>query len=80
MEVSAPLQLIRPHTYGGKDSSSTALKKVPGLQDEATRAWNFATALYYKAGGFPWRTRRLEGDFATCFVGIAFLSLPTANG
>jgi hypothetical protein len=72
MEVSVPLQLIRPHTYGGKDSSSAALKKVPGLQDEATRAWNFVTALYYKAGGFPWRTPRLEGDFATCFVGIAF--------
>ena len=25
------------------------------LQDEATRAWNFHTALYYKAGGTPWR-------------------------
>ncbi|MEU9156236.1 hypothetical protein AB0D59_38245 [Streptomyces sp. NPDC048417] len=27
-------------------------------QDEASRAWNFHVALYYKAGGAPWRFLR----------------------
>lgn len=41
-------------------------------QDEATRAWNLHTALYYKSGGVPWRLPRRDSDLATCYVGIAF--------
>jgi hypothetical protein len=41
-----------------------------------TRAWNFFSALYYKAGGFPWRIPRRETDYQTCFIGIAFLQSP----
>jgi hypothetical protein len=40
------------------------------VQDEATRAWNFWTALYYKAGGIPWRAAGLAQG--TCFVGVGF--------
>lgn len=39
-------------------------------QDAATRAWNFAVGLYYKAGGVPWRLPPSGPD--TCFVGISF--------
>lgn len=39
-------------------------------QDPATRAWNFAVGLYYKAGGVPWRLPSNGPD--TCFVGISF--------
>lgn len=39
-------------------------------QDPATRAWNFAVGLYYKAGGVPWRLPPTGPD--TCFVGISF--------
>ena len=47
--------------------------RIPGpLQDEATRAWNIHAALYYKAGGVPWRLLRSAADLATCFVGISF--------
>ena len=42
------------------------------LQDEATRAWNIHTALYYKAGGTPWRLLRSPSELMTCFVGISF--------
>jgi hypothetical protein len=42
------------------------------LQDNATRAWNFHTALYYKAGGAPWRLLRDETDLTCCFVGVSF--------
>lgn len=39
-------------------------------QDAATRAWNFAVGLYYKAGGVPWRLPPAGPD--TCFVGVSF--------
>ncbi|NUQ62197.1 MAG: hypothetical protein HUU20_06900 [Pirellulales bacterium] len=39
-------------------------------EDPATTAWNFFTALYYKAGNVPWRLR--FGTQQTCFVGITF--------
>jgi hypothetical protein len=41
-----------------------------GVQDAGTRAWNFCTALYYKAGGLPWRAAGLAPD--TCYIGISF--------
>jgi hypothetical protein len=41
------------------------------VQDPATRAWNFHTALYYKAGGIPWRLIR-DADSETCFIGASF--------
>lgn len=39
-------------------------------QDPATKAWNFFTALYHKAGGHPWRLAL--GQPSTCYVGISF--------
>jgi hypothetical protein len=42
------------------------------IQDEATRAWNLFTALYYKAGGKPWRLVRDPSELTTCYVGVAF--------
>jgi hypothetical protein len=41
-----------------------------GVEDDATRAWNFCTALYYKATGIPWRITGLAKN--TCYVGISF--------
>jgi hypothetical protein len=71
MRLNRPIQLVRPQTYGGKASKA---KHDEGrvLQDEATRAWNFHTALYYKAGGIPWRMIRDPAGYTTCFVGISF--------
>ena len=45
------------------------------LQDQATRAWN-QTALYYKAGGTPWRMPRHSTDLPTCYVGVSFYRTP----
>lgn len=39
-------------------------------EDEATRAWNLWTGLYYKAGGVPWRVAGL--DPSACYVGLSF--------
>lgn len=46
------------------------LEGGPTVEDDATRAWNFWTGIYYKAGGIPWRVTGLERG--TCYVGIAF--------
>jgi len=71
MGLKKPIQLVRPHTYGGR-AKKTRRGDSRSLQDEATRAWNFHTAMYYKAGGVPWRMVRDSSDFTTCYVGINF--------
>ena len=78
MKAGKPVQLIRPSTY---DPTKRRLEqdersKLASLQDEATRAWNFHTALYYKAGGFPYRVPRPETSFPTCFIGVTFYVSP----
>lgn len=74
MRLSVPIQMVRPKTYAGKQQARRRGKKVLSLplQDEATRAWNIHTALYYKAGGIPWRLLRDASELTTCFVGISF--------
>jgi len=65
-----PLQIVRSETWTGKRRSGS--KRPRPLQDEATRAWNLHAALYYKAGGTPWRLKRQSTDLDTCFVGVSF--------
>lgn len=74
MKFAKPLQVVRPSTYDEdkRRRETDRHARSRSLQDEATRAWNFLTALYYKAGGFPWRMIRKESDPDTCFVGISF--------
>jgi hypothetical protein len=77
LSLGKPLQLARPQTFGVKVASlQKDMGARAGNQDPATRAWNFFSALYYKAGGFPWRIPRVETDYQTCFIGIAFLQSP----
>jgi hypothetical protein len=68
MDSHIPIQIVTPGLFeeGRK-----------GQQDPATRAWNLSVALFYKAGGIPWR---VETDIEqTCFVGIAFHHLRTTK-
>jgi hypothetical protein len=62
MYLGIPLQLLREHT----------ITHTKGLQDHAVRAWNFCTALYYKANGTPWRLVSDPNLPQTCFVGVGF--------
>jgi len=55
-----PIQIIRQKT----------LEEKREIQEPATRAWNFCTAQYYKAGGIPWVPANLQRD--TCYIGISF--------
>ncbi len=64
MRWGVPVQIVQPATVGGKRAAGRQ------LQEKATRAWNFCTALYYKAEGVPWRPLAFEQE--ACFVGIDF--------
>lgn len=59
MEIGIPTQLVWETSLAGI-----------GVQDDATRAWNFWTAMYYKAGNVPWRAAGIARG--TCFVGVSF--------
>jgi hypothetical protein len=67
MQFGIPTQLVWPRTLRLSGTQDTGLPKT---QDIATRAWNFTTALYHKAGGSPWRLAELEPG--VCFVGVSF--------
>lgn len=70
MRYSRPIQIIRRSTWDPTFKLPGADR--PRLQDEATRAWNLHTALYYKAGGVPWRLPRGATDLTSCYVGVTF--------
>jgi len=64
MHLGKPLQLLR---------ADSLVSGSNGQQDDATKAWNLATALYYKAGATnPWRLKKAEGNSLSCALGIAF--------
>lgn len=74
MDLGVPIQLLLPSTY---DESKHRRQKrrsdrIRRLQDEATRAWNIYIALYYKAGGVPWRIAGNTSDLTSCYVGVSF--------
>lgn len=63
MGLSRPIQLIREHS----------LEPARDQQDEATKAWNFCTALYYKSGQtVPWKMVTDPAKRSVCAVGISF--------
>lgn len=64
LKKARPLQLLRELSLSFQDKSQ---------QDEATKAWNFCTALYYKASEtVPWKLVNNVNRPAVCFVGIGF--------
>ena len=65
LHLNCPIQLARESTFE---------PATPGQQDDATKAWNFWTALYYKSGPkVPWKVPQYEGSVASsCAIGLAF--------
>lgn len=68
MKFGMPTQLVWPRTLELVARTVTAGERQ--VQDIATRGWNLLTALYYKAGGSPWRLAQV--DPGVCFVGVSF--------
>jgi hypothetical protein len=81
MSIGVPLQFVLPATYDAAlaRKQTTATGKPRSQQDEATKAWNIHTALYYKAGGFPWSLVRDPHDLDSCFIGISFYFETSGN-
>lgn len=81
MAAGRPIQIVRPETYDPEQRKR--VKRDPSrtrqLQDEATIAWNFHTALYYKAGGTPWRLVRDLSQLTACHVGISLYKMLDAS-
>jgi hypothetical protein len=65
MEAKLPIQLVTDALWMDQR----------GSEDPATRAWNLSVALFYKAGGIPWRADMRVDE--ACFVGISFHHLRT---
>lgn len=64
MHLGRPLQLVRAVSLESNRQ---------GQQDDATKAWNFCTALYYKSGPtIPWKLVQDDSRPLSCAVGIAF--------
>lgn len=80
IQLARPVQVVRPAIYGAGvrrfTRDGTAVRE---MQDEATRAWNFFCALYYKGGGIPWRLARESTDLMTCYMGISFYHDPASE-
>lgn len=77
LRYTQPIQIIRRSTWDPTFKEPKDAEWRP-RQDEATSAWNLHTALYYKAGGVPWRLPRDPRDLASCYVGVSFYS--TSDG
>jgi len=67
MRFGLSTRLVWPRTL---ELVPRAAAREHRVQDVATRAWTLLTALYYKAGGSPWRLAQI--DTAVCFVGVSF--------
>ena len=65
MHLAVPIQLVREISFEAV---------VKEQQDEATKAWNFCTALYYKANRqtVPWKLVTDINKPTACFIGISF--------
>lgn len=64
MHLGKPTQLV---------ISKSLDPNAPGRQDDATKAWNFSTALYYKANQtVPWKLISNINRPSVCYVGIGF--------
>lgn len=63
-----PIQILRESTMD--EVLNYEKGKRSKRQNPASFAWNFSTALFYKANGKPWRLAKLRED--TCYVGISF--------
>lgn len=64
MFLGRPIQIVREHSLG---------LDVADQQDDATKAWNFCTALYYKSGQtIPWKMVADKNRPSVCALGISF--------
>lgn len=67
MEFDIPVQIVRESTLRLSNENPLGQRTLTALSD---RMWNMATALYYKAGGKPWKLHGAREG--VCYIGLAF--------
>lgn len=68
MELEVPIQIVRESTLKlGEVEQRFGVRHLTPLSD---RAWNLATAFYYKSGGKPWKLSGVREG--VCYVGVSF--------
>lgn len=67
MQYGIPVQIIQESTLTLDDGVSSHTRRLTWLCD---RAWNLSVALYYKAGGKPWRLHSARDG--VCYIGLAY--------
>ena len=70
LETEAITQIVRETTITPFDFLNRLGKPARRIQDEATIAWNLATAIYYKAGEKPWTLA--DSREGVCYIGLVF--------
>lgn len=65
MHLNKPLQIIK---------EATLESNVKEQHDDATKAWNMCTAIYYKSSpsAIPWKLIKNDNKPSSCFIGISF--------
>ena len=74
MRYDIPIQIIRESTLKLSDEKAFGERGLTRLSD---RMWNLGTALYYKAGGRPWKLHSAREG--VCYIGIAFRRASEGN-
>jgi hypothetical protein len=59
------------------DASAPAQSVNRKMQDRASVAWNLATAIFFKAGGRPWRVASARAG--VCYIGLIFKRDPNSR-
>lgn len=67
MLLRMPLQIIRDSTLRPEDFNEFGKRGLTPLSD---RAWNLSLALFYKAGGKPWKLATAREG--VCYVGLVY--------
>ena len=67
MDYSVPIQLAHNRLFVDREDGD----------DPATKAWDICSAIFYKAGGIPWRLSGIAPH--VCFVGVSFHHLRTES-
>jgi len=75
MHLSFPIQIVWEDVLDDSVSIPRKVKQSSDrkIQDQAGRAWNLLTTLYYKGTGrIPWHRMPREGEYSACYIGVSF--------
>lgn len=71
LAYDAPTQIIRESTLAPNDFLNQFGRPTRNLDEqESAIAWNIATAVFYKAGGRPWKIGSIRDG--VCYIGLVF--------